>query len=71
MTTLPGLGGRIAIRVHGTPIPQGSKRIGRHGKRAVILDNNDDVLDPWRKHVKAQAADACRYHDTITGPVRV
>lgn len=62
--------GRIAIRVHGTPIPQGSKRVGRHGKRPVILDNNDDVLAPWRATIRATAEDTCRYHDTITGAVR-
>lgn len=69
-THLPGLGGRIAIRVYGVPIPQGSKRVGRHGKRPVILDNNDQVLAPWRAHVRATAEDVCRYHDIVTGPVR-
>lgn len=74
MTTTP-VAGRIAIRVHGTPIPQGSKRIVRRGRgkteRTFLLDNNEDKLHPWRDHVRTATADACRYHDTITGPVRV
>jgi Holliday junction resolvase RusA-like endonuclease len=54
---------RIGIRVYGLPIPQGSKTANRfgHGVRDA----------PWRKKVTQQAADTLRYHDTITGPVRV
>ena len=69
--TVPALAGRVAVRVHGTPIPQGSKRIGRHGKRAVILDNNDDVLTPWRDTLRTHATDQTRYEPVpFTGPVR-
>ncbi|CAI9417234.1 RusA family crossover junction endodeoxyribonuclease [Nocardioides sp. T2.26MG-1] len=67
MTTLPSLGGRIAIRVHGRPITQGSKTKNRYG----MHDDNAKVLKPWRAAVRAAAEDAGRYHDTITGPVRV
>lgn len=65
MTNL--LTGRIAIRVHGKPITQGSKTKNRYG----MHDDNAKVLKPWRKNVHDRAIDACRYHDTITGPVRV
>lgn len=65
----PGLGGRIAIRVHGTPIPQGSKVANRHGNG--VRDANAATLKPWRQHVTATARDACRYHDTLHGPIRI
>lgn len=41
----------LEFNVSGTPVPQGSKRIGRHGARPVILDDNDDVLRPWRQRI--------------------
>lgn len=45
----------IEFFVPGKPIPQGSKRIGRHGKFPIILDDNDKVLRPWRKTVAVAA----------------
>lgn len=63
------LAGRIAIRVHGTPIPQGSKTANTFGRG--VRDANATTLKPWREHVRATAEDTCRYHDTLTGPVRV
>lgn len=69
MTTLQH--GRIAIRVAGLPIPQGSKSAAVIKGRAVIRDSNAKTLKPWRDHVRATAEDATRYHDTITGPVAV
>lgn len=63
------LTGRIAIRVHGTPIPQGSKVANRFGNG--VRDSNAAKLWPWRDHVEGTAKDTCRYHDTVTGPVRV
>lgn len=65
------LAGRIGIRVTGTPIPQGSKSASVIKGRAILRDANDKTLAPWRAHVDATARDATRYHDTITGPVRV
>lgn len=45
----------IAFAVTGTvPVPQGSKRIGRHGTRPVILDDNDKTLRLWRARVAAE-----------------
>lgn len=44
----------------GTAIPQGSKRIGRHGRHPVILDANDAVLGPWRERVALAADEAMR-----------
>lgn len=67
MTT--ALAGRIGLRIHGTPIPQGSKTANRFGHG--VRDANAATLKPWRDHVRATAEDRCRYHDTITGPVRV
>lgn len=69
MTTIPTLGGRIAIRVHGTPIPQGSKTANSFGNG--VRDANAAKLKPWRATVTAAAKDQCRYHDTITGPVQL
>lgn len=63
--------GRIAVRVYGVPVPQGSKRIGRRAGRPVILDNNDGPLTTWRKRVEETAYDATRYHDVpLAGPVK-
>lgn len=41
----------IGFAVEGVPVPQGSKRIGRHGGRPVILDDNDVELRAWRRSV--------------------
>jgi Holliday junction resolvase RusA-like endonuclease len=66
---------RVALRIYGEPIPQGSKRIARRGKgktqRTFLLDNNEALLHPWRAHVKAQAEDQARYADSLAGPLRV
>lgn len=69
--TLTPTPGRLGIRVTGTPIPQGSKTASVIKGRAILRDANDAKLKPWRAHVDATARDAMRYHDTITGPVRV
>lgn len=61
--------GRIGIRVYGIPIPQGSKVANFHAPG--VRDSNDKKLRPWRKTVRAQAEDVTRYHDPLTGPVRV
>jgi len=67
MSTL--LTGRITIRVHGTPIPQGSKVANHFGNG--VRDANATKLTPWRTTIHDTATDATRYHDTITGPVRI
>lgn len=67
--TSTALTGRIGIRVHGTPITQGSKTANRFG--GGVRDDNAKTLKPWRDQVRAVAEDTCRYHDTITGPVRI
>ena len=67
MTT--SLDARVAIRITGTPIPQGSKTANRFGHG--VRDANAARLTPWRDHVADTARDTTRYHDTITGPVRV
>lgn len=69
MSLLAQHGGRIAIRVTGTPVPQGSKQENPFGRG--VRDANAKTLRPWRQHVKATAQDQTRYHDTLTGPVRV
>lgn len=65
----------LRFRVTGLPIPQGSKRIGKRGKKAIILDDNDKVLKPWRKSV-TDAAELAIYPQQFTwqpivGPVRI
>lgn len=70
-TTTLQHGPRTAITIHGIPITQGSKGARIQGRRAVLFDTNSKTLEPWRKHIRDTAEDACRYHDTITTPVRV
>lgn len=62
--------GCVTFYVEGTPIPQGSKRLGRHGARFVILDDNDRVLRPWRRLVRMRAQHEIRGLDgfPIDGP---
>ncbi|KAM9867073.1 hypothetical protein ACIFOC_00395 [Leucobacter aridicollis] len=57
----------ITFRVDGVPIPQGSKKGFVVGRRAVLVDDNKDVLKPWRRKV-ATASDVGH---TFTGPVFV
>jgi len=68
-----GQGPAVTFTVYGTPIAQGSKRIGRHGPHPVILDSNDKVLRPWRDGPWAQANIAalwlCNY-DNVPDPPR-
>ncbi len=61
---------RIAIRVHGLPIPQGSKSASVVKGRAVIRDANAKALHVWRLDVTAAAIDQARYTEPLTGPVR-
>jgi Holliday junction resolvase RusA-like endonuclease len=49
----------IMFTAHGTPIPQGSPKIGRRGNRAVLLLDSEK-LRHWRRIVAAAARDACR-----------
>lgn len=46
--------------VPGKAEPQGSKRVGRHGRIPVILDANDKVLAPWKQRVALQASNEMR-----------
>lgn len=50
----------FSMWVPGTAIPQGSKRVGRHGRHPVILDANDGVLKPWRERVTSTADEQMR-----------
>lgn len=72
--TLP----RLTVRVYGTPVPQGSKRIGRtggrvcracgqHSGRPILLDANDAVLKPWRALVEGAARQALGLRQPLTG----
>lgn len=54
----------VDLFIVGTPVPQGSKRIGRHGRHPVILDANDQKLRPWRDSIQAQLWD----RTSIAGP---
>ena len=57
----------VAFFIAGLPVPQGSKKAFVVKGRAVIVDDNADVLKPWRAKV-ATAADIGR---TFLGPVTV
>jgi crossover junction endodeoxyribonuclease RusA len=62
----------ISITAYGTPIPQGSKRIGRNrrtGKPNLIDDNAE--TRPWRQHVTTCAQLTTRLPVPIDAPVRV
>lgn len=52
----------VAFRVDGEPIPQGSKKAFKVGKRINIVDDNAALLKPWRKKI-AEAADLGRTFD--------
>ncbi len=47
----------VDLFIAGEPVPQGSKRVGRHGRHPVILDANDKKLKPWRQLIQAHLAD--------------
>jgi Holliday junction resolvase RusA-like endonuclease len=59
----------LRFSVPGKPQPQGSKRLGRHGARYVILDANDAALRPWRGALTGFALAARGTTATLTGPV--
>lgn len=65
----------ISFEVEGTPVQQGSKRIGRAGKggRPIIIDDNDVALAAWRSlvTVRARAAAAREGVRDYDGPVSV
>lgn len=64
-------GERMDFEVQGIPVPQGSKRMGKHGTRFVILDDNDRALKPWRRTVAWAATHAKRpaQWELCDGPV--
>jgi Holliday junction resolvase RusA-like endonuclease len=45
----------LTITVLGVPVPQGSKKGFARGKGVQIVDDNADVLKPWRKKVRSAA----------------
>lgn len=57
---------RLAIRVQGHPVTQGSKAKGSHGN----LYETGKGHKHWRDLVKAEAEDQTTYADTITAPVQ-
>jgi Holliday junction resolvase RusA-like endonuclease len=58
-----------SLTVYGVPVPQGSKRIGRHGNRFVVLESTDRTLRPWRAAVTAAARQAAG--PPLAGPLRL
>lgn len=48
----------VSFFVPGTPVPQGSKTIRRHGDKAWLTDVNDKSLKAWRATVNKVAAQA-------------
>jgi Holliday junction resolvase RusA-like endonuclease len=57
----------IAITVHGTPAPQGSKR---HVGRGVMVESSKHVR-PWRDAVRAEAVAARDGAPSLDGPLLV
>lgn len=61
----------LSFFVPGVPIPQGSKRLGKHGSRFVVLDDNDAKLRPWRRAVAliarthARRVEGCPWDDPV------
>lgn len=47
--------------VAGTPVPQGSKTIGRNGSKVWLRDANANALHAWRNRVAAEADLAVTY----------
>jgi Holliday junction resolvase RusA-like endonuclease len=66
-------GHRLALVVHGTPIPQGSKTVvpARGNRRAFVRDANAQKLQPWRDKVREVAEQEMAHNETLTGPVKV
>lgn len=58
----------IHFTVHGEPVPQGSKIIGRHELRTWIREDNRK-LEPWRNAVTAAAYEQMDGRAPIAGPV--
>lgn len=56
--------------IPGKPVQQGSKTAFVVGKRAIVTDQNDKTLKPWRAHVAATAT-AAHPGPRIEGPVIV
>lgn len=64
---------QVGFWAAGVPIPQGSKRIGRAGRRGrpILINDNDDVLKPWREVVAYAAREAMAGAPALNGPVDV
>lgn len=58
-----------AFTAYGVPAPQGSKRIGRHGNRPVIIDDNPPKLKAWRAAVEAAGRECRGAGLPLEGPV--
>lgn len=63
----------MSFLVEGTPVPQGSKAakvlyVGGRA-RAVLYNDNDKVLKPWRALVSKTAAAAWAGREPLAGPV--
>lgn len=63
---------RHGFTLHIRPVQQGSKTAGTtKAGRAFLRDANAQTLKPYRETFAAEARDAWRYHDQITGPARL
>lgn len=52
------MGELLTVWVPGIPKPKGSKKAFIRGKRAVVVENNNDKLRPWMSSVTLAARDA-------------
>lgn len=64
-------GPALTVIAHGIPQPQGSKRIGRgRAGKPILIDDNDNVLEPWRATIAWQVARVMRGRTPYTGALR-
>lgn len=61
----------VSFFVGGVPVPQGSKKGFVVGRRAVLVDDNKKLLQPWREEVARRAFSTFAYRNPTDGPVRV
>lgn len=63
----------VAFTVHGEPVPQGSKTVGRSKAGAAFVREDNPATAPWRATVAAAATEAMGNlgRAPISGPVRL
>ena len=63
--------GPVRIRVTGNPVPQGSKRAIVRGGKAVLIEQLEKTLKPWRRLVTLEARRQYAGREKLVGPLVV